>query len=151
MDCPTIGADLLGPNNVIRFPVSAFDQVIRLDPEDQLERCIVIERGHETDTPQSSNNTKTIFQGIDRPVWRLAQLLNRWVRVQSNQECCPEGCGFFQIGDVPSMEDIKNAVGEYQGTREIVDPLSERIPVWDDFLFAVHRSQRSETRCTQTP
>ena len=151
MDCPAIGADLLSSNNVIRFPVSAFDQVIRLDPEDQLEWRIVIERGHETDTSQSSNHSKAIFQGIDRPVWRLAQLLNRWVRVQSNQECCPEGCGFFQIGDVPSMEDIKNAVGEYQGTREISDPPSERIPVEDDFVCAVHRGQRPETRCTQTP
>ena len=113
MDRPTIGAHLLGPNNVIRCPVSALDQVIRLDPEDQLEWRIVIERGHETDTSQSSNHSKAIFQGIDRPVWRLAQLLNRWVRVQSNQECCPEGCGFFQVGDVASMEDIKNAVGEY--------------------------------------
>ena len=151
MDRPTIGAHLLGPNNVIRCPVSALDQVIRLDPEDQLEWRIVIERGHETDTLQSSNNSKAIFQGIDRPVWRLAQLLNRWVRVQSNQECCPEGRSFLQIGDVTSMEDIKNAVGEYQRTREIADPLSERIPIEDDFVCAVHRGQRPKTRCTQTP
>ena len=129
MDCPTIGADLLGPNNVIRFPVSAFDQVIRLDPEDQLEWRIVIERGHETDTSQSSNHSKAIFQRIDGPVWRLAQLLNRWVRVQSNQECCPEGCGFLQVGDVASMEDIKNPIGKYQRAREIADPPGERIPV----------------------
>ena len=129
MDCPTIGADLLGSNNVIRFPVSAFDQVIRLDPEDQLEWRIVIERGHETDTPQSSNHSKAIFQGIDGPVWRLAQLLNRWVRVQSNQECCPEGCGFLQVGDVASMEDIKNPIGKYQRAREIADPPRQRIPV----------------------
>ena len=129
MDCPTIGADLLGPNNVIRFPVSAFDQVIRLDPEDQLEWRIVIERGHETDTSQSSNHSKAIFQEIDRPVWRLAQLLNRWVRVQSNQECCPEGCGFLQVGDVASMEDIKNPIGKYQRAREIADPPRQRIPV----------------------
>ena len=129
MDRPTIGAYLLGPNNVIRCPVSAFDQVIRLDLEDKLERRVVIERGDETDTSQSSNHSKAIFQGIDRPVWRLAQLLNRWVRVQSNQECCPEVCGFLQVGDVTSMEDIKNAIGEYQRTREIADPPSERIPV----------------------
>ena len=129
MDRPTIGAYLLGPNNVIRCPVSAFDQVIRLDPEDKFERRVVIERGDETDTSQSSNHSKAIFQGIDRPVWRFAQLLNRWVRVQPNQECCPEVCGFLQVGDVTSMEDIKNAIGEYQRTREIADPPSERIPV----------------------
>ena len=151
MDRPTIGAHLLGPNNVIRCPVSALDQVIWLDPEDQLEWRIVIERSHETDTPQSSNNTKTIFQGIDRPVWRLAQLLNRWVRVQPNQEGWAESRSFLQIGHVTSMEDIKNAVGEYQRTREIADPPSERIPIEDDFLCAVHRGQRPKTRCTQTP
>ena len=77
MNCPPVGAHLLCSNNVICCPVSTLDQMIRLDPEDQLERRIIIESSHQTDAAQSSHNGEAIFQGIDRSVWCLAQLLNR--------------------------------------------------------------------------
>ena len=151
MNCPPIGAHLLRSNNLICFPVSALDQMIRLDPEDQLEWRILIKCCHQADTPQSGDNGEAIFQGVDRSVRCLSQLFNRWVGVQPNQERWPEGRGFLQIGHVTAMEDIKNAVGEYQRTWEIVDPLSKRIPVEDDFFGAVHRSQRPDARGIQTP
>ena len=71
MDHPSVGAYLIGADNVISRPVPALDQMIRPHAQDQFERRIVIKSGHKINTAQRGNNGKAVLQGIHRPFGAL--------------------------------------------------------------------------------
>ena len=110
------------PTMASGFPVAAFHQHVRAAGEDQRERRVFIEPGDQVHRLQGREHRHAVLEAVDRPVLAFAQAPGRGVAVGCDHEARAQGARLREVGDVAAMQDIENAVGEYQRAGEGCDP-----------------------------
>jgi len=67
----------------------------------------------------------SIFERIDWTILALAQPPNRGVRVERNDETRSMSASLGEEGDVSSVKQIEDSVGEDPGSGDVREPLDE--------------------------
>ena len=101
-------------DDVLRLPVSAFDEHVRSQALDELKRRIFVERGHQGDCFERRNHGSTVVQRIHRAVITFTQPPHGRVGVERYDEACAERTRLGEVSHVAAMENVKYAVREYE-------------------------------------
>src|SRR5262245_17314576 len=96
-----------------------------MDLNDQLERRVGLEPGHECYRFEGRSDRETVFERIHRPVLALAELARGSVGIESEHQACAKRTRLRQACDVSAVHDIEDAVREYQRTRKPADTTRE--------------------------
>src|SRR5438445_1233568 len=110
------------PDYRFGFPVAALGEHLRPGGEYQRERRVLVEPRHEMDGFKGCYHRHAVGERVERTLLAFAQTLRRRVAVDCDKKRRPEGARFGEIGDVPAMQDVEHAIGEYQGPRTGAEP-----------------------------
>src|SRR5436190_17018182 len=112
MHLPTPRSDLRRADNLVGRPIAPLHEVVRLALEDARERRVLLEPGDERHRVERRDDYEAIFERIDWPVVTLSEPSHRCVRIERYHEASAERTRLREIRDVPTMQDVEDAVGE---------------------------------------
>ena len=105
-------------DDVIRSPVTALYEHVRLYCEDDIERCVLVEPRHQRDAVERRNDGSAVFEAVDRSVFAFTETLYRCIGIQRDDEAPAERARLGEVGHVAAMQDVEDAIGENEGPRK---------------------------------
>jgi hypothetical protein len=95
----------------VRIVVASLYKDIRTDHSYQIERSILFENHCMVDRAQGRDQSGAVVLLDDRPL-RTLQPTNRRIAVDADDKGIAKRARFLQIGDMPGMQNIEDAIGE---------------------------------------
>ena len=112
---PPMAAHPLGLGQRIHVVVPSLDQDVWLEGLDDLQRRVLVKPSHQTHALQGRHDVRSVQQRIEGPLGAFAQALGRCVGVQRHDQMLAKSAGFFKVGHMSLVQNIKNTVGKDQG------------------------------------
>ncbi len=105
--------DFVGSDDLVHRPIAPFNEHVRLQMQDQLQRGRLVEDDHFVDAPQSQQQPST-FTLADVRFVRPLESPDRRIAIETDDERIAECPATFEQIDMPDVEQVKTAVGEYE-------------------------------------
>lgn len=138
-DVSTTCSDFRRSDNSVGSVITAFDDHIRLQQSNELERCVLLEQRNGIDHGEGSEDVHPLSTGSDRPGGTL-EPLHRVIAVDADDERITVRSRANEHIDMPRMEKIEHAVGENDATLLPLAPVHKHWPR-HRFSLRVERTQ----------
>src|SRR6478672_7512115 len=127
VDAAAPGFDFSAANDGDRRIVAAFHQYVGSERQDELERRVLVEHRHRIDTFERGEHVRAL--GLrSHGTTRTLETANGGVAVQADDELIAEGAGGGEQVDVADVEQIEDAIREYDGPRFRITPAHRVAP-----------------------
>src|SRR5690606_12117552 len=121
--------DVLATDDLLHRPITTLYKYIRPNGLDQLHGCVLVEDHHRVHAAQGGDHVGPFLLGVQWPVIPLSQASYARIAVDAYDQTVAQVSCLLQIGDVPSVEDIEDAVREH-------DPVALQAPDTGHALYA---------------
>ena len=109
--------DQRGLGQCFHVVVAAPDDQVGLQLADQDLGRVLMERGHHGDTAQRRQQRGAVLHAVERALGALAQAAHGFVGVDRHDQRAAQLGRLIQVGGVPAMQDVEDAIGEHQWPR----------------------------------
>src|SRR6476620_6020044 len=103
-----------GSDDLVRCPVAAFHEYLRLDKLYQRQRSVAIEPCDQGHRFERCHQCHAVSQCINWPLGTFAEATHRFVAVKRNEQTGTQCARLCEVSCMSAMQEIKDAVGEDQ-------------------------------------